>query len=277
MKSPLVTGASAGIGLEVARGLAVAGFRTILAVRDRQRGEAAAESIAASAKGSRPEVRLVDFSSAESIQAFAKDFVTAHPVLDVLVNNAGTWSMARRENSAGQELVWATNQLGYFLTTELLRGALLEAPSARVVNVASELAHSLDLDDLGFERRFYTGVASYAQSKQANRMWTRALARRFAGSKVTANSMHPGGVATGLFAKGGGFVAKAAGGLASLVGKSPAEGADTIVWLATSADVEGRSGRFYVDRKERPCRFVNEREEERLYDVCAAMTGVGTY
>ena len=270
-----MTGASSGIGLEIARELSVLGYETILAVRSLERGAVAARDIASAGGGAPPEVMQVDFASPASIGAFAGELARRHPSLDVLVNNAGTWSMSRRETSEGVELVWATNQLGYFLTTELLKPLLLRAPRARVVNVASDLARDLDLADVSFKRRKYSPVSSYGQSKQANRMWTRAVARRFAGTNVTANSLHPGGVATGLFAKGGGLLAKLVGGLASLTGKTPKEGADTAVWLATSPEVEGRTGLFYVDRKARRCRFTNEAEEERLFAVCASMTGQG--
>ena len=268
----LVTGGSAGIGLEIARGLAGAGYRTVLGVRARDRGEAAARDIAATTGAAPPEVMEVDFSSAASIRRFAEDFRRGHEALDVLVNNAGTWSTSRRETKDGIEIVWATNQLGYFLTTELLRPALLAAPRARIVSIASDLARDLDMTDIEFKRRRYTGLAAYAQSKQANRMWTRALARRLSGTKVTANSLHPGGVATGLFAKGGGLIARIAGVFASLTGRSPREGADTAVWLATAPEVSGKTGGFYADRKERSCRFTNEAEEEKLFALCALMT-----
>jgi NAD(P)-dependent dehydrogenase (short-subunit alcohol dehydrogenase family) len=273
-KLALVTGGSAGIGLEIARGLVAAGHRTVLAARSLERGEAAARDIAASTRAARPEVMEVDFSSLASIQAFAAAFLGRHEALDVLINNAGTWSSSRRVTRDGIELVWATNQLGYFLTTELLRPALISAPRARVVNVASELARDLDLTDVSFERRRYRGLSSYAQSKQANRMWTRALARRFAGTNVTANSLHPGGVATGLLGKGGGVIWKIVGHLLSIVSKTPKEGADTALWLATSDDVAGRTGLFYANRKERRCRFTDDVEEEKLWALCASMTGV---
>jgi len=273
-RTALVTGGSAGIGLEVARGLAANGYRTVLAVRSLERGRAAALAIEGTTGASRPEVMEVDFSSLSSIRAFATAFLGRHEALDVLVNNAGTWSSARLETIDGIELVWATNQLGYFLTTELLKPALVKAPRARVVSVASELARDLDLEDVGFKRRRYRGSAAYAQSKQANRMWTRALARRLAGTNVAANSLHPGAVATGLFGKGGGVLAKLAGLVMSALGRSPKEGADTALWLATSDEVAGRTGLFYTDRKERRCRFTDEVEEEKLWALCVSMTGV---
>lgn len=243
----------------------------ILAVRDRSRGEAAAADIARST-GETPEVRVVDLSLLSSIRSFTSEFLRDHPELDILVNNAGTWSVKREETSEGREKVWATNQLAYFLVTEELRPALLRAPGARIVSVASRLARDLDLEDVEFRRRVYRGVDAYAQSKQANRMWTRALARRFAGTKVTANSMHPGGVATGLFGKGGSLLGSLVGAAASLVGRTPAQGADTAVWLALSSEVDGRTGGFYYDRARHRCRYEDEIVEERLFELCAAMT-----
>lgn len=269
----LVTGASSGIGLEIARGLVSAGYETVLGVRSKARGEAAARDIASTTGLAKPRVMMVDFATPLSIRAFVAEFRGEYEALHVLVNNAGTWSTTRQTTTEGIELVWATNQLGYFLTTELLRPTLRAARGARIVSVASELARDLDLTDVEFKRRNYSGLSSYAQSKQANRMWTRAVARRVKGDRITANSMHPGGVATGLFGKGGGLLARAAGAIASMVGRTPKKGADTAVWLAASKELEGRSGGFYVDRKERTCRFTNELEEEKLFGLCASMTG----
>ena len=275
-KTALVTGASAGIGVEIARGLVMAGYRTSLAVRNREKGEAAARDIASTTGSEAPEVCVVDFSLMSSVGTFADAFLARHPTLDVLANNAGTCITARTETTEGIETSWATNQLGYFLGTELLLPALRKAPSARIVSVASELARDLDLDDVEFRRRSYGGITAYAQSKQANRMWTRALARRLAGTNVTANSLHPGGVATEIFGKAGGLLGKAAGVAVSMMGRTPAQGADTAVWLATSMDVEGKTGGFYFDRRERRCRFDNPAEEERLWALCASMTTTAT-
>jgi NAD(P)-dependent dehydrogenase (short-subunit alcohol dehydrogenase family) len=268
----LVTGASAGIGLEVARGLAQQGMRVILACRDRGRGEAARDQIARSTGRNDLDLRLVDFSRQRSIRAFAREIAEAYPALHVLVNNAGGWSSLRKVTDEGIEQTWATNMLGYFLTTELLRPLLAAGAPARIVNVASQLAHGLDLDDVEYERRRYRGMDAYAQSKQANRMWTWALARRLEGTSVTANALHPGGVNTGIFAKGGGLLGMAASVYASVGGRTPEAGADTVVWLAGSREVEGQSGGFFIDRRERRCSFRNEEQEEKLWALCARMT-----
>jgi NAD(P)-dependent dehydrogenase (short-subunit alcohol dehydrogenase family) len=267
----LVTGASSGIGLETARELARRGATVVLACRSAERGEAARSAMARDTGNDRIRLTQVDFASLGSIRSWAKAVALAHPELHVLVNNAGTWSARKRVSTDGFELTWATNQLGYFLGTDLLLPLLARATPSRIVVVASTLARDLDLGDVEFQRRRYDGMTAYAQSKQANRMWTWALARRLEGTGVAANAMHPGGVATGLFAKGGGVLAASAGAYMRLTGKAPREGADTVVWLATSADVEGVSGRFWVDRRERACRFRDPTAEERLVALCADM------
>ncbi len=270
-KTCVVTGASAGIGLAAARELARLGARVVMAVRDPEKGERARRSIMG-ATGRDVEMAVVDLASHASIHAFARDLALRHPRLDVLVNNAGIWSERRRLSPDGVELVWATNVLAYFLVTELLLPCLRSAPRARVVNVASQLAGGLDVADVQFETRPWSGKAAYAQSKQADRMLTWALARRLEGTGVTANAMHPGFVSTEIFGKGGGLVSLAASLYAKLRGRRPEEGADTVVWLAASPDVEGRSGLFWIDRQERRCRFRDEAQEEALWASCERMS-----
>jgi NAD(P)-dependent dehydrogenase (short-subunit alcohol dehydrogenase family) len=268
----LVTGANSGIGRETARGLARLGARVVMACRDRERGETARREIAAGTGNGDVELLLVDLSSQAAIRGFAAEVHHRCPALHVLVNNAGTWSERRRTSPDGIELTWATNQLGYFLLTELLLDRLKASAPARVVSVASRLARDLDLDDVQFEHRRYAGVAAYAQSKQANRMWTWALARRLEGTGVTANALHPGGVNTALFGKGGGVRSLVATVGARLFGKPAAEGADTAVYLAASPEVEGRSGGYWIDRRERRCRYRDPEQEERLFSLCERLT-----
>jgi NAD(P)-dependent dehydrogenase (short-subunit alcohol dehydrogenase family) len=270
----LVTGASSGIGRQTALELARLGATVVLACRDRVRGEAARRQVIAAASHPRVELELVDLSSLASIRDFVRRFRESHETLHVLVNNAGTWSSRRRTSVDGIELTWATNVLGYSLTTELLLETLKRGAPARIVNVASELARDLDLDDIGFERRPYSGITAYAQSKQADRMLTWELARRLEGSGVTANALHPGGVNTGLFWKGGGVPGLLGAAYGALFGRGVRQGADTVVWLSASPEVEGRSGRFFVDRRERRCRFADVPAEERLARLCREMTGV---
>jgi NAD(P)-dependent dehydrogenase (short-subunit alcohol dehydrogenase family) len=267
----VVTGANSGIGKETARALARLGYRVVLACRDLQRGEAARQDIARTTGNTGVELLIVDFALQASIRDFARAFLDSHRELHVLVNNAGLWSNRRRESPDGIEETWAVNVLGYFLLTDLLLGRLRESGPARIVNVASEYAGGLDLDDVEFRRRSYSGTAAYRQSKQADRMLTWALARRLEGTGITANAMHPGGVNTPLMAKGGGLLGMAGSAYAKLSGKSPAEGADTVMWLASSPEVEGRSGEFWIHRRAVPCRFRDPAAEERLWSLCASM------
>lgn len=269
-----MTGANSGIGKEVARDLARLGASVVMACRSPERGEAARREIASATGNPRVELMLVDLSSQRSTRDFARAFLERHAQLHVLVNNAGIWSQRRRDSADGVELTWATNVLGYFLLTGLLHDTLARSQPSRVVNVASELARGLDLSDVEFRRRRYSGVSAYSQSKQADRMLTWALARRLEGTKVTANAAHPGGANTPLFAKAGGFAGLVSAAWASRFAKTPAEGADTVAWLAASPDVEGLSGRFWAQRTERRCRFRDTEAEEALWRLCESMTGV---
>jgi retinol dehydrogenase-12 len=262
-KLAVVSGANTGIGFEVARGLAKSGVDVVLACRDKTRGQDAIQAIAKEFPSPTLELLLIDLASQQSVRAAASSFVKKHPTLDVLVNNAGIGVHTREASPDGIELTFATNVLGYFLLTELLLETLRKTPAARVVNVASKLAGGLDLNDLEFKHRQYDATTAYSQSKQANRMLTWALARRLERSLVTANAMSPGAVNTRLLQS---FVP-------GRVGKTTVEGADTVVWLAVSEEVDGLTGRFWTDRKEEPCQFRNLKEEEDLWRVCEDMTG----
>lgn len=267
----VVTGATGGIGKEIARGLARAGATVVVAARDPEKGASAVREIGAGAVFER-----VDLSSQRSIRDFAARVAREHPRLDALVNNAGVWLSERRETCDGIEATWATNVLGYFLLTNLLLPPLEASGAGRVVNVASTAAGGLDLDDVEFARRPYNGVAAYAQSKQANRMLTWALAARQRGRGVTANALHPG-VVDSEISRGGGAFRAIASVYFRTIGVSPEKGADTAVWLASSDDVAGATSKFWVRRKERRCRFRDEAATARLWSLCEAMTsGVGS-
>jgi NAD(P)-dependent dehydrogenase (short-subunit alcohol dehydrogenase family) len=215
----------------------------------------------------------VDLASRKSIEAFAKKLREGHARFDVLVNNAGVsrGSQPRVKSVDGVELTFATNVLGYFLTSRLLLPRLRENASARIVNVASTFASDLDLDDLQFTARPYEGMKAYAQSKACDRLLTWALARRLEGSPVTANAMAPGLIVdTGLYRHSPEEVMarlRPRGG-----GRTPSDGADTAVWLASSPDVEGVTGKFFENRKEIPCSFRNREVEERLWSICETLT-----
>jgi NAD(P)-dependent dehydrogenase (short-subunit alcohol dehydrogenase family) len=272
MRTCLVTGANSGIGKEIARALARAGDRVVLVCRDAQRGEAARREISEATGNPAVELEIADLGRPASVRELAGRFLQAHRELHVLVNNAGVWATRRRETADGIEQTWAVNVLGYFLLTELLLPRLRESAPGRIVNVASQLAGDLDLDDVEFRRRPYSGVKAYSQSKQADRMLSWALARRLEGSGVTVNAMHPGAVNTPLFAKGGGVLGMVASIFGKVTGRTPEEGADTVVWLATDPGVAGENGEFWVDRRKVRCRFHDSAAEERLWSLCASMT-----
>jgi NAD(P)-dependent dehydrogenase (short-subunit alcohol dehydrogenase family) len=257
----------------VAQGLAARGARVVLAVRNREKGEAVRREIAAAAGNADLQLLLVDLASQAHIRRAAAELLQRHPALHVLVNNAGVWLEKRQESPDGIEATWATNVLGYHLLTHELLPALRAGAPSRVVNVASEMASDLDLDDVELRRRGYRGRLAYAQSKQADRMWTWALARRLAGSGVTANALHPGFVASELFSKSGGLLGKALSAYASWKARSPEDGADTAVYLASAPEVAGVTGRFFVRRQERACRFRDEAAQDSLFALCGRMTG----
>jgi NAD(P)-dependent dehydrogenase (short-subunit alcohol dehydrogenase family) len=260
----LVTGANTGIGFEIARGLARTGARVVLACRNHAKGEAARSIIASEFKNTNTELLVVDLASQQSIRAATREFSEKYDSLDVLVNNAATSSPTRQVSPEGIELTFATNVLGYHLLTALLLESLKRAPAARIVNLASMMAYGLDPTDIQFAKRPYNGATAYAQSKQANRILTWALARRLAGTNVTANAMSPGAVDTPL------LHAMAPG----IAGRTPAQGADTAIWLATSPELSGVNGRFYSDRHEHPCEFRDPATEDALWSLCDRLCGI---
>ena len=269
----LVTGATAGIGKEVARNLARMGATVVLACRSLERGRKAEDEIARDTGSKKVSLLEVDLASQASIRAAAKELLARHERLHVLVNNAGMVSSQRQQGPDGHELTWATNVLGYHLLTKLLLDRLRASAPARVVNVASEMAGGLDPTDLDFERRRVPAVAAYKQSKQADRMLTWALAERLEGSGVTANALHPGFVTTEINRDFILPVRALIGLYAFFAAKSPQGGADTPTWLAASPEVDGVSGKLWVDRKERACRFRDRPAIEALWARCEKDTG----
>jgi NAD(P)-dependent dehydrogenase (short-subunit alcohol dehydrogenase family) len=206
----------------------------------------------------------------------AAEFLATERPLHVLINNAGVVNLQRTVTADGIETTFAVNHLAYFLLTSLLLERLRRSAPARIVNVSSD-AHKfapLDFDDLGNQRR-YRALRVYGQSKLANILFTSELARRIAGSGVSANSLHPGAVATGLGRNNGAW-ARAIIGLLRPFFRTPDDGAATSVHLAASPAVEGLTGKYFAKcRERRPSRAAQDVDAaRRLWDISARMTGL---
>lgn len=272
-KRVVITGPTSGIGAEVAMGLAGLGAEVVLACRDLEKGKKTALEIKQRTGNKNIAVMPVDTSSQKSIRDFAKKYHAKFDRLDVLVNNAAMnrGALPRHTSVDGIEVTFATNVLGYYLLTHLMMDLLLASAPARIINVASQFASDLDLDDLQFERRPFEAAKAYAQSKACDRLLTWAMARRLKGSGVTANAMTPGLVVdTGLYRHSPPELVSR---LRNYSDRTVADGADTVIWLASSPEVEGVSGKFYVDRKKVPCEFRNKATEEKLWRICEELTG----
>jgi NAD(P)-dependent dehydrogenase (short-subunit alcohol dehydrogenase family) len=274
----VVTGASSGIGKVTSRELARQGAKVIAVVRDRQRGESALAHIREAAAGCDVSLAICDFASQRSIRRLAAELLADHPAIHVLVNNAGGVLGERRLTEDGIESTFAVNHLGYFLLTELLLERLRASAPARIVSVASE-AHRrghLDWDDLSAARRF-DSFRAYGTSKLSNIAFTFELARRLEGSGVTANAVHPGVVATNFGASGGSLMRLAVK-LARPFFRTEDKGADTIIWLASSPEVERVTGKYFIDRHEtRASREASDPEIGRkLWEVSERLVSAST-
>ena len=270
MKRIVVTGATSGIGEEIAYQLGRAGTALVLACRDVAKGERIAARVVAEGGTSDVVVLPFDAASQQSILDFAHAYRQRFDRLDVLVNNAGLGQGQRLETPEGLELVFATNVLGYHRLSLALSDLLARSAPSRIVVVASTFASNLDLDDLQWTRRPYEELAAYAQSKACNRLLSWALARRLESQGVTVNAMAPGFVPqTGLSRNMSPELRDA---YSRRTGRPVAQGADTAVWLAIGPEVEGVTGRFFYDRAELPCEFRDMAREERLWAICQGFT-----
>jgi NAD(P)-dependent dehydrogenase (short-subunit alcohol dehydrogenase family) len=274
-KTCVVTGATSGIGEETALGLAKLGARVVVIGRDPQRAKHSVERIRRESGSDRVDSLLGDLASLDSIRHLADDVLEACPHIDVLVNNAGIVTLRRETTVDGFEAMFGVNHLGPFLLTNLLLERIEHSAPARIVNVASE-AHrfgSIDLGDLQSEKSFGS-MKTYGRSKAANILFTVELAKRLAGTGVTANCVHPGGVATRLGANSG-WLGKVAMKLVSPFLLSPARGAETSLYVATSPEVDGVTGRYFAKSRERtPAAAARDPETaKRLWAISAELTG----
>jgi NAD(P)-dependent dehydrogenase (short-subunit alcohol dehydrogenase family) len=248
-KVVLITGGTSGIGKAAAKALAGMGAEVVVTGRNRQKGEGALQEIRSESGNNTVSLLLADLAAQAEVRRLAKEFRASHARLNVLVNNAGLYKTRRTETPDGIEMTLAVNHLAPFLLTNLLLDLLKKSAPSRVINVSSEAERwgKIDLDDLQSERR-YRGFPVYGKSKLATIMFTYELAERLRGTGVTANCMHPGSVNTnmGKNERGVGILLFRA---FKPFMRSPKKGADTLVYLAASPDVQERTGKYFIDRE----------------------------
>lgn len=272
-KLVVITGASAGIGLETARGLAAKRARVVMIGRNASKTEAAAEEIRRS--GGAADVMLADFASLASVKQLAESLIDRYPRIDVLVSNAGVFRVRRAVTADGYEEMFGVNHLAAYTLMNVMADHMKASAPGRIVVVASAAHYgaTLDFDDLQSARR-YKATQVYSKSKLANVMTTYALARRLEGTGVTANSLHPGFVATSL-GSGNRIPVKPIMALFRLTGRaiSVTKGADTPIWLASAPEVEGVSGKYFDDRREKMSSppSYDEDAQERLWEISAKL------
>jgi NAD(P)-dependent dehydrogenase (short-subunit alcohol dehydrogenase family) len=276
-KTVVITGATSGIGLVAASTLASQGARIVLIARDRGRAEQALAKVQAAGPQAAHAVHHANLSRLTEMKRVAEAIASTEPRIDVLINNAGAMFSARQVTGEAFEMTFATNHLAYFVITNLLLSVLKGSPGARIVSTASD-AHkrgSLDFTDLQMNRG-YTPFGMYGRTKLMNILFTRELARRLAGTGVTANCLHPGFVNTRFGNESGGWM-----GLAVKTAKrfalTPEQGAKTLIYLATSPEVAEVTGEYFYECKVATptAEAQSDLEAKRLWDVTAQLTGVG--
>jgi retinol dehydrogenase-12 len=271
----LITGSTGGIGKRAALVLAKQGWHVIVQGRDPAKAERAANELKQESGNAKIDFLVADLSSLKAVRALAAEVKQRYGRLDVLLNNAGAMNPKREVTADGYERTFATNHLAYFLLTNLLLPELQKGNKPRVVNVSSDAHRSgpLKFDDLMAERG-YTAFGQYGRSKLANILFTRELARRAKGVGITVNCLHPGFVASDFLSKGG--LWSLIKPIAYLFAIDEEQGAKTSVYLASSPEVEGVSGKYFVRCKEKqPKRFAEDDEAaRRLWEVSERLTGL---
>jgi NAD(P)-dependent dehydrogenase (short-subunit alcohol dehydrogenase family) len=271
----VITGGTSGIGAVAAKQLAEQGARIVLVARDKARAEATMRSLKAANPSATHAVHLADLSQLAEMRRVGEEIAASEPVIDVLINNAGAYFSGHQLNSDGLEQTFATNHMAYFIITALLLDRVKAAPSGRIVSTSSEghRGRTLDFDNL----QAGSGFTAYGNSKLCNILFTRELTRRLAGTGVTANCLHPGFVATRFGDGAGGLMSAVMNVMKRFLAISPEEGAKTIVYLASSTEVQGKSGDYYV--KCAPVKTsaaaLNAADARKLWDISAKIAGLG--
>jgi retinol dehydrogenase 12 len=273
----LVTGATNGIGKITALELAKMGATVIVVGRNPTKTEAVVSEIRSESGNDNVKKALADLSSLADVRALAQEFKNKYSRLDVLVNNAGAYFNKRHVTFDGFEMTFALNHLSYFLLTVSLLDVLKASAPARIVNVSSD-AHRgarLDFDDLQGEKKF-NGFGAYGRSKLANILFTYELAKRLQGTNITANALHPGFVATGFGANNGTLMRVGIGIMSRMMGISAENGAKTTIYLATSPEVEGVTGKYFDKCKPVQSSTASYEVEarERLWRISEQLCGL---
>jgi NAD(P)-dependent dehydrogenase (short-subunit alcohol dehydrogenase family) len=273
-KVVLVTGANSGIGKAASLGLAKMGATIVMVARNKERGEAARSEIIRESQNGSVDLILADLSSLESVRQLATEFQRKYSKLHVLINNAGLFNQRRHVTLDGYEDTFATNYLAPFLLTNLQLDLLKASAPSRIINVSSVGHYNghINFDDLNLEKD-YGGWKAYGQSKLALVLFTHELAKKLQGTEVTVNSVHPGTVATNIWSRPLGPVGFIMA-LPKLFMTTPKQGAETIVYLASSPDARALNGEYLEKLKVKKSSDESYDEEiaQRLWDVSAKLT-----
>ena len=275
-KVVVITGATSGIGQVASEKLAGMGARMVQVARNRERGEAAMKRLRGLTPGINHAVHYADLLRISEMKRVAAELAAAEPRIDVLINNAGAMFGSRQLTEDGLERTFALNHVSYFVLTQGLKDRLVGSAPARIVNTASDAHESatLDFDDLQAARSF-RGFKVYSRSKLLNILFTRELARRLKETGITANSLHPGFVSTRFGDESGGWFSVVVR-IAKLFALSPEQGAETLIYLASSPEVAGVTGEYF-----HKCRAIvpskeaqNDANAQRLWAETAKITGM---
>ena len=271
----LLTGGNSGIGKATALGLAESGASLVLVCRDKSKAQAAEDEIIRKSGNSSIELITANLLLQSEVRRTAGEFLSAHARLDVLINNAGTNYPTYAETQDGIERTMAVNYFAPFLLTNLLLDTMEKTGPSRIVNITSVAHHSgqLDLDNLAKDRRMgLFGLAAYGRSKLALTLFTYELARRLRGKTVTANCLHPGAVRTNIWSHAG--AASLIARFGSLFMMSARQGAKTPIYVASSPEVEGVSGKYFENCKPTTSsqESYNESAAAKLWDLSLKMT-----
>ena len=282
-KTAIITGSNVGIGKETALDLARRGAKVILACRDIQKAEAALKEIVKKSGNENIAAKHVDLASLKSVRDFAEDINKNEPRLDILINNAGVMAVQTlTKTQDGFETQMGVNHLGHFLLTNLLLDLLKKSVPSRVIVVSSVGHWFVTRTGMNFENMngeiSYDPLDSYGQSKLANILFTRELARRLEGTSVTANSLHPGFVATELSRHYPEWMQVIFKPVYRQLSKTPMEGAQTSIHLAVSEELEGVTGLYFADCKEKiPAETAqDDKAARKLWEISAKLVGVDT-